>query len=294
MRDLTLLNLSQSLYGQPWAICPDKLRELVGVFEARRTGEAAATGELATDRQRAREARAATIGAKLRQVGGMLVDQVGKVAVLPLHGTITQRPSVFNSFSGGTSAEQFAAAHLELVRDAGVKSIVWDVDSPGGSVAGVPEAFASLLSARGKKRVAAVSNTLNASAAYWLSAAADELVASPSSLTGNIGIYAVHEDASKRNEKDGVKPTFISAGKYKVEGNDTGPLGDEARAAIQQRIDDYYRLFVNDVARARNTSIESVRNGYGEGRALTAERARTARLVDRVGDLASVLKRLGA
>jgi ClpP class serine protease len=152
-------------------------------------------------RRKLREQRARAIGAKLRDVGGMLVEQVGKVAVLPMFGTISQRPSLMTKYSGGTSAEQFAGAHAALLDDGSVRSIVWEVDSPGGSVAGVPEAAARLVGMRGQKKTVAVSNALMASAAYWLGSAADEIVAAPSSLTGSIGVVAVHEDYSRANER---------------------------------------------------------------------------------------------
>lgn len=297
MRDFTLLHLAQSLYGQPLAILPEKLREIVSVFERRRSGIAADADQL-TEFEKTREnvecIRAATIGAKIRTAGGMQIQQVGKVAILPMQGTITQRASFFTSYSGGTSAEQFAMAHEELVNDGSVKAIVWDVDSPGGSVSGVPEMGAKLLAMKGQKKTIAVSNTTMASAAYWLAANADEIVASPSSITGSIGVLSVHEDYSLKNATEGVTVNYIYAGKYKVEGNPNQPLADEARGALQQAVDDYYSLFVKAVAKARGVTETKVRNGYGEGRAITAERAVEAGLADRVGTLESVLKRLGA
>jgi hypothetical protein len=63
-----------------------------------------------------------------------------------------------------------------------------------------------------------------ASAAYWIAAQADELVVTPSGFVGSIGTYAIHEDWSKFNEDFGVLPTYISAGKYKTEGNPDEPL----------------------------------------------------------------------
>lgn len=296
MRDLALVNIAESLYGQPWAITEAKHAELVAVFERRRSGDVAPASDanMGQARKEARKAWAMAIGAQTREVAGMLVDQVGSVAVLPLQGVITQRPSAFNSYSGGTSAEQFVAAHTALLKDPVVKAVLWDVDSPGGSVAGVPESAARLLASRGVKPVTALSNAMMASAAYWLASAADTVVASPSSLTGSIGVVSVHEDWSKANEKAGVTPTYITAGKHKVEDHGDAPLTDEARAAIQQTVDDYYQKFVGAVAKARRTTADAVRSGYGEGRVLTAERASAANLVDRIGDMPRVLRQLGA
>ncbi|WP_020475251.1 S49 family peptidase [Zavarzinella formosa] len=297
MKDFALLNLAQTLYGQPHAITLDKLRQIVAAFERRRAGLALSAEEQISfedARENNEIIRASVVGAKLRTAGGMTVQQVGKVAILPMQGTITQRASFFTSFSGGCSAEQFAMAHEELVNDGSVKAIVWDVDSPGGSVAGVPETASKLLAMKGQKKTVAVSNTTMASAAYWLASNADEIVATPSSLTGSIGVLAVHEDYSQQNAAAGVAVNYIHAGKYKVEGNPDQPLTDDGRAALQQTVDDYYNLFVKGVAKARGVTENKVRSGYGEGRAITADRAVEAGLADRVGTLESVLKKLGA
>jgi signal peptide peptidase SppA len=287
--------VASALYGEPWAIHPDKLRALVDALERRRAGVAATSEDLERLRVANEERlKAATPGATVRDVRGMSVRQFGTVAVLPLYGTVTQRPGMFTRYSGGTSAEQFAAAHEELVNDSAVSAIVWDVDSPGGSVAGVPEAADKLHALKGQKRTVASSNALMASAAYWLAASADEIVATPSSLTGSIGVYTAHEDHSRANAVAGVSVTYVYAGKKKVDGNPDAPLAEPARQAMQQMVDDYYGQFVAAVARGRKASLTAVRNGFGEGDVLTASRALTANLVDRVETLPATLARLGA
>lgn len=298
MRDLALGRVEACLYGEPWAILPDKLADLAAVFERRRAGaatDAATVAELEKARAE-RDARiAATLpGATVRDVRGMTVRQVGRVAVLPMYGTVVQRPGMFTRYSGGVSAEQFAAAHEELVADPAVSAVVWDVDSPGGSVAGVPESADRLFALRGQKKTVAVANVLMASAAYWLGSVADEVVATPSSLTGSIGVFNVHEDHSGANAAAGVRVTYVYAGRRKVEGNSDSPLTPDALGAIQQRVDDYYGLFVAAVARNRKASQKAVREGYGEGDVLTAQRAVAAGLADRIETLDAVLKRLGA
>lgn len=294
MRDFILTNVSHALYGQPWAILPSKLEEIVTAFERRRAGVAADHEQLANARDKARLASIEAVGGRATTAAGMPVAMVGKVAILPLHGSIVQRPGVFTEYSGGTSAEQFAAAAETLAHESAVKSVIWSVDSPGGSVAGLPEAFDRLMAIRGKKKTVAISDTMMCSAAYFLGCAADEVVGTPSSLSGNIGTIMAHADFSKANERDGVKVTYIHAGKYKAEGNPDEPLTDAAHAALQEMVDDYYSQFVNAVSRARGVSEKAVRTGYGEGRALVGDRAKSAGILDRVETLGSVLKRLGA
>lgn len=269
-----------------WAIRPNWLPALANGFPPMPGGEARKL--LEADRPPTPLA-----GGTAREVRGVRVQQFGAVAVLPLNGIVSQRPNWLSKYRFGTSAEQFAAAHEELVADPSVAAVVWDVDSPGGSVAGVPEAADRLFALRGRKRVAAVSNSLMASAAYWLASAAGEVIAAPSSLTGSIGVYQVHIDRSGANDKAGVTVTYAYAGPRKIDGNPDFPLTDPARESIQRTVDDYYGQFAAAVARHRRTTQAAVRDGYGQGDVLTARRAVAAGLADRIDTLAAVVARLG-
>jgi capsid assembly protease len=216
------------------------------------------------------------------------------VAVLSLQGVITPRGSFLSLLFGGGfgGLEGFKADLDDALTDDAVEAIVLDVHSPGGVVSGVPEAAAAVREARGTKPIVASINYLSASAAYWIAAQADEVVIAPSGLAGSIGVYIVHEDWSGANEQAGVIPTYVYAGRYKVEGNFDEPLGDEAREALQREVDDFYALFVDDVAAGRGTTTDAVRTGYGEGRVLTATRAVAEGLADSIGTLNDTVRRL--
>lgn len=208
----------------------------------------------------------------------------GAVAVIPVQGPIRQHGGgLFEMLFGGASTDQLADDFRSAMADEEVRAVLLDIDSPGGSVFGVSELANEIYKARGKgKPIYALANGTAASAAYWIGAAADEFYVTPSGLAGSIGVFAVHHDISEMAAKDGVKPTIISAGKYKTEGNEFEPLSDDAHGAIQARIDEYYDLFISDIAKFRGTTEAKVRNGYGEGRALTAKAALSAGLVDKV------------
>jgi signal peptide peptidase SppA len=181
-----------------------------------------------------------------------------------------------------------------MVADESVGAIVIDIDSPGGSVFGTPELADEILKARGAKPIIAVANSNADSAAYWIASAADEIVGTPSSMVGSIGVWTMHVDFSKMDERVGMKVTYVSAGKYKVEGNEYEPLGEEAQAALQARVDEYYGMFVAAVAKGRGVTASAVRNGYGEGRVVTAKQALALGMIDRIGTLGQTLARFGA
>lgn len=237
------------------------------------------------------EAAAAEEPAALVRRGGPS-SRIGSVAVVGLQGIITPRGSWLSLLFGGSAGglQGFRAAMAEAMGDEDVNAIVIDVHSPGGLIGLVPETAAELRGmAGGDKPIVAVANTLTASAAYWIAAQADEFVVTPSGSVGSIGVYLVHEDWSGFNEAFGVDPTYISAGRFKVEGHPDAPLEDEARDAMQANVDDLYGLFVSDVAKGRGVTPKAVRDGYGEGRVLYAGRAVEAGLADRVASIDDVI-----
>lgn len=267
----------QAFQETPWAILPGKLATLQEIVVRHALGE----------KLDAEEVQARIHGAKRPAE-----RRVSSVAVLPLFGTIFPRANLMTEVSGATSAERFGAQFSELVDDPEIGAIVLDVNSPGGQVYGIDELTKTIFEARGKKPIIAVANHLMASAAYYVGTAADEVVVTPSGEVGSIGVFAMHEDDSAALEKDGIKLTLISAGKYKTEANPYEPLSEEARAAIQQSVDEYYDAFVQAVARNRGVKPSAVRNGFGEGRVVGARQAVELGMADRIGTLEETISGL--
>lgn len=221
----------------------------------------------------------------------------GTVAVVPLKGVITPQMSLMSLLmGGGDGLNAFMSRMQQAMADPDVKAVVMNVDSPGGLVDGVPEAAAQLRSMRAQKPLVAVANTQAASAAYWLASQAHEVIVTPSGEVGSVGVYSLHEDVSAALEQAGIKPTLVSAGKFKVEGNPYEPLGQEAFDAAKQAVDDFYALFTADVAGGRGQELDpqQVTDGtaFSGGRMLTANRAVKAGIADRVATLGETIGRL--
>ena len=216
------------------------------------------------------------------------------VAVIPLKGVLRPGPSLLGLLfgGGGGGLAAFRSGMREAAADPKVSAIVMDVDSPGGFVDLIPETAAEIRSIRAEKPVVAVANTTAGSAAYWLASQASQVVASPSSEVGSIGVYQIHENISDALAQQGIEVTIIKAGKYKVEGHPFAPLDSEATDAMQADVDGYYDMFTADVAKGRGVDQTDVRSGYGEGRMLLAQRAVKAGLADRVDTLGNTVKRL--
>jgi signal peptide peptidase SppA len=211
------------------------------------------------------------------------VSDGGGVGIICLFGAIGR--SVLNQV---TSFFRFA------LNDRNISSIIFQIDSPGGALDGIPELADEIFAARGRKKIIAIANTMAASAAYWIASSADEVVVTPSGSVGSIGVFAVHEDLSKALDMAGVKVSLVSAGKYKVEGNPYEPLSDGARTNTQYQVNSFHQMFVQAVARGRNVSSLDVRRKFGEGRIVLAASAVRAGMADRVATLDQTLARIGA
>lgn len=251
----------------PWALMPERLQAMSGILTRWSAGEPPSDETLFqvnTDRvlrDTRKQMAAASTGSG--------------IAVLPLYGVVTQRGNMVDDISGpgSSSTQQFTSVLRQMLADETVGQILIDIDSPGGSVYGVSELASEIIKARAQKPVIAVANSLAASAAYWIGCSASEFYVTPGGEVGSIGVWQAHFDYSKALEEDGVKPTLISAGKFKVEGNPYVPLDEQAQAFMQSRVDDYYNAFVEAVAIGRGVSINDVKTGMGEGRVLGADAA---------------------
>jgi signal peptide peptidase SppA len=201
------------------------------------------------------------------------------LAVIPIHGVITKRESMWSELLGGTTLDGLSVQLAQARADDSVRGVVLHVDSPGGGVYGVDEVAAQIAELATHKPVVAYVDGLGASAAYWLASNATRIVMAPSSEVGSVGVYALHFDESGALAQAGVVPTLIKAGTYKAEGNPYFPLADEDRAALHARIGTHYERFVARVAKGRGVPTSLVRDGapFGEGRVLDASQATPAK-----------------
>ena len=316
-----------AITSHPWAILPEKLEAIVELIELRAQGArlTQAQVQLRLEDDRAQPVIAPDDRASADDIGSYLIalePQAGAPApapaqarsqeltldpdmspadvgsekksvlgVIPVRGVIAHRISIMEQQSGGTSAELIKRDVRAMAGDDRVRTILLDVDSPGGVDALIEELAQEIRAAGQRKRVVAVANTVMASAAYWLASGTTEIVASPSAQVGSIGIYGLHVDRSKQLDEQGLSVTYISAGKYKTEANETEPLSDDAIAHLQSMVDARYRAFVRDVAKGRRVSVRAVRSGFGEGRVVGAQTALDLGMVDRVDTLDNTLAR---
>ncbi len=287
---MKLVRLLTAFAATPWAMLPERLEAAIAVLN-----DAATRGHDLPVRAEIEGSMAAQAGVAVAADGkpGGSAQQQSVVAVIPVWGIISHRAHMVEDICGpgGTSTEKLSRAINGAIADRNVKALVLDVDSPGGSVFGVQEVADEIYKARGTKPILASANSLAASAAYWIAAAADELFVTPSGEVGSIGVYAAHVDVSKSQELKGLKTTLVSAGKYKVEGHPYAPLEAEAAAQMQARVNDYYDAFTKAVGKYRGVGVEAVRSGFGEGRTVGAKQAVAEGMANGVETLQETINR---
>lgn len=261
----------------PWALTESMRHVIAGILARHLAGEDTPPDAIAAAVKNRRETPQPTRGG---------------VAIIPIHGVIAPRMNLLSDISGGATFEGLSAQLREAMAAEDVTTIVFDVDSPGGNVAGASEFAAEVMKARATKPIVAQVQYLGASAAYWIAAAATQVVAAPSALVGSIGVFGIHDDITESLAKLGVKRTVVSAGKYKGEAAPGVALTEDARAHLQSLVDVNYSRFVADVALGRGTRESTVRNGYGEGRVVAAADALDAKMIDKIATLDETLARL--
>lgn len=202
------------------------------------------------------------------------------VAVIVAKGVILNGKQKPGSIGGESTAELIRKAR----KDSNVKAVVIRVDSPGGSAYASEVIRREVLATKAVKPVVISMGSYAASGGYWISASADEIWASPTTITGSIGIFgmlATFEEPMNTIgiSRDGVGTTVLS-GAFDA----AKPLREDVGNAIQQSINNGYREFLEIVAEGRNMTVDAV-DEIAQGRVWSGKMALELGLVDKLGNL---------
>ena len=213
-------------------------------------------------------------------------DGNARIGVIVASGDILDGKQPPGSIGGDSLSRLIREAQM----DKDIKAVVLRVDSPGGSVAASEEIYRQLeaLRASGKPLVVSMGE-LAASGGYYISAPANQIWASPATLTGSIGIFAVIPTIDQTLNKIGVSVDGVGttplAGALSID----RPLSTEVSQLIQSQIDRGYQQFVDRVAAGRRETPQQI-DSIGQGRVWAGADARRIGLVDRLGTMEDAVK----
>lgn len=240
MRELR--RVKEAIASEAWAIMPEKLDAIMAVIQAASDGEISAAAASMRNEP-----------PKIQTVRG--------IPIVPIVGVIAKRMDMFHAISGGTSIDTISRLFDEALAMK-APAIIMSIDSPGGSVAGIPE-FASRIHEQTKKpgcMICAYADGMAASAAYWIGSQADLFVASEAAVVGSIGVIAQYVDDTRRMKNEGLDPTIVRSSELKAPG--AGPMSPKQEESVRATVNKYYGMFKDAVVRGRpNIDIEAAATG---------------------------------
>jgi protease-4 len=193
-----------------------------------------------------------------------------KIGVIPIEGTIMESEAVVSNL-------------VEFKKDKGIKAIILRVNSPGGGVGPSQEIYREVRKTIEKKKVIASLGSVAASGGYYISSAANKIVANPGTLTGSIGVIMEFVRLQELMEKIGVDMEILKSGEFKDIGSPYRKLTERERELIQKLVSEIQNQFVEAVAQGRDLSVEKVRE-IADGRIISGSQGVELGLVDQLGN----------
>ena len=203
-----------------------------------------------------------------------------RIAVVVAEGEIRDGTASAGAIGGLSTARLIRKAR----EDEQVKAVIVRLNSPGGSVYGSELIRRELELTRHEGKPVVISmSSLAASGGYWLSLAADEIIADPDTVTGSIGVFALVPSADKLAGKLGIHTGGTTTTWLGDANNPLRPLDPRFEALLQRNVDHIYEEFTTLAATARKTSPQRI-DAVAQGRVWTGQQAKEKGLVDRTGN----------
>ncbi len=274
----TLPILLEYATKQDWAMDLGVLQQMTDIVDRHIRGERSSAEHIA-------EVSAAKRAKGTDDRGFEIIQSTG-MAVLPISGVIAKYARMVNGCSQprGTSVETIKEQLRAARSDPRVQSIFLHIESPGGTIDGLADLAGEIYETSFEKPVVAFADDLTASAAYWLASQANVVYANQTADIGSIGVYTLYVDSSKRAEAMGFKFMIFRSGDNKGVGSPGIEISEENAAAIQQRIDEKFEIFLSAVMKGRGGSgltMDNLRE-LADGRTFVAGDAANKNLIDSV------------
>jgi len=175
------------------------------------------------------------------------------IAVIRIKGAIMSSPSLFLETS---TPHEILSMIKRVEEDPSIKGVLFEIDSPGGSVVASRE-MAYGIKRMSKPKVCWMGD-IAASGAYWVASSCDHIMADPLTLTGSIGATASYLEFSKLFEKYGITYEQITSGEKKDIGSPFRNLTESERAKLEYMINEIFNYFLDDIKKSRNLTQEQI------------------------------------
>ncbi len=210
-----------------------------------------------------------------------------KILMIDVSGVITEGTA---GSAYGLSEDMVARIKEELMlaaEDTQVKALLVRINSPGGTVTASDVIHHEITRFKAKRKIPVVAAIMDvgASGGYYVAAAADLIIAHPTSVTGSVGVIMLRVNAEGLLQKIGVETQAIKSGKKKDIGSPFRQMTEEERALFQTMIDGFQARFLTVVAQGRGTLPAERLRTVDDGRVLTGPQALDIGLVDQIGYL---------
>lgn len=271
-------HIYHKVYNEPWLIEPSAHRAICTALENHQSSP------MAEGDPRFRD----SVKVLGQDVKLDYFHRMGSIARVPIEGIIGKHMSLMETLCGGCDLAVVQKGLEQAMADPEIETIVLDINSPGGTVTGVPEFAAMVRRARDVKTVVAFTETLMCSAAMWIGAQAEMIFATPSARVGSIGVYRTWLDDSASLAQDGLKRELFEAGAHKAAC--LRPITEEERAIFQAEVDQIHADFKAEVTSQRPGVPDTAMQGLVYWGEKAMENGLVDAFVDCFTDLEDALK----
>lgn len=212
-------------------------------------------------------------------------DGLPKVAVVEANGVLVKHPSMVDMLFGATDLDSIRYALQDAMEDPEIDTIVMWFNSPGGVTTGIEELGRYIAKCSQSKRLVAFTDTVCASAAYWLASQCNEVVITPTAEVGSVGVFSMVLNDEEAMRNAGIKLEAFSAGKYKLMGHSFHTLTDEEKAILQKEVDDQHEIFKNSIKSNRPDISEDDMEGLTYSGQIAVDKHYADYTVDTVDEL---------
>lgn len=212
-----------------------------------------------------------------------------KIALLIFDGAIKDGKNSKNLLLGNSIGDDYFIKQIEKInKDKSIKGVILKINSPGGSALASDAIAERLLKLKKEKTLVVVQSGVAASGGYYLSFPAEKIFSQTTTITGSIGVINMLFYLKEFSEKFGITNSILKEGKNADLYSPYKERTDEEKEMIDQNIENFYRLFVNKVAKNRNKSFEEI-DKIAKGRIWNGFDGIEIGIVDEIGDIYSAI-----